>query len=152
MGQTPTVRLQHTRVSDVIARTLDDLVGHDIVLKDEAVANLDPDGDLETLGVIGLTRSKEPPYRKPYRCTWYQGRYFCRFYRRGAWYLIWDQAEATEDMRDLVAEGASITRDEVRELAEKNGVHAKWGFFRRDTVITDEEKREAETSGFFDEK
>jgi len=151
MSSVPKVSLQHTRVSDVIARTLDDLVGKDIVLKEEAVEDLGAARDLEALGVVGLTRAR-PPYDQPYRCTWYQGRYYCRFYRRGAWYLIWDQSEATEEMRDRVAEEASITREQVKEYAREHGVHEKWGCWRRDIPITEEEKREAEASGFFKNK
>jgi hypothetical protein len=152
MNVVPTVRLQSSRVSDELGKTLDSIVGEDIVLRPEAVTNLDPSRELQTLGIIGLTHSLRPPYALPYKCTWYQGRYYCRFYRRAAWYLVWDQAEASPEMRDLVAEGPSTSREDVKEFARANGVHEKFGCWRPGHVLTEEEKREAAASGFFDRK
>jgi hypothetical protein len=128
------LELQRTQVSPEIGRELDEVVGEDVVLRAEAVQHLEAER-LEDLGVRALLHHV-PPYDRPFKCTWYKGRYFCKYYRKGVWFLIWDNAEATgaadEEVVDFCAMGPSITRQEVAEISARKGLSPTRGIYRRD--------------------
>jgi hypothetical protein len=128
------IGLQRTQVSPELCKELDEIVGEDIVLRPEVLQHLVGD-TLDVLGVRALAHHT-PPFDRPYKCTWYKGRFYCRFYRRGAWFQVWDNAaaasDATDDVVDHCAMRPSITRDEVKEMAARKGVAETRGFYRRD--------------------
>src|SRR5262245_23075047 len=113
------ISLQRTQASPELCREIDAVVGDDVVLKSDAVQHLTPER-IEDLGVVALSHHA-PPYDRPYKCTWYKGAYYCKYYRKGVWFLIWDNKEALdaadEEVVDYCAMGPSITRDEVAEIS-----------------------------------
>lgn len=128
------ISLQRTQVLPELGREIDAVVGEDVVLKPDAVDHLDA-GRIEDLGVIALSHHM-PPYDRPFKCTWYKGAYYCKYYRKGTWFLIWDNREAMdaadEEMVDYCAMGPSITREEVRAISARNGISPTHGIYRRD--------------------
>jgi hypothetical protein len=128
------ISLQRTQVSPELGREIDAVVGDDVVLKADAVQHLAPER-IEDLGVRALSHHA-PPYDRPFKCTWYKGAYYCKYYRKGVWFLIWDNAEATdaadEEVVDYCAMGPSITREEVTEISARKGISPTRGIYRRD--------------------
>ncbi|HKY95773.1 MAG TPA: hypothetical protein VJL84_10735 [Kiloniellales bacterium] len=129
------ISLQQTQVSPELSREIDAVVGDDVVLKPEAVQHLAAER-IEDLGVVALSHQHAPPYDRPFKCTWYKGAYYCKYYRKSVWFLIWDNKEALdaadEEVVDFCAMGPSITREEVAEISARKGFSATHGVYRRD--------------------